>query len=76
MKEAQGDTRFVPEVWPPTKDVYVSIEVLTKSWVFFNHNPPKLSQISTWFSLSIPTERRAIQTFGTSQQSLGAPGQP
>jgi hypothetical protein len=33
------DTRFVPEVQPPTKDAYVSIEELTKSQVSFNPNP-------------------------------------
>jgi hypothetical protein len=76
MQETQGDTRFVPEVQLPTKDANVSIEKLTKSQVSFNPNPPKLSQRSTWFSLSIPIKRRAIQTFRTSPQSLGAPGQP
>jgi hypothetical protein len=29
-------TRFVSEVWPPTKDAYVSIVELIKSWVSFN----------------------------------------
>jgi hypothetical protein len=33
------DTRFVPEVQPPTKDAYVSVEELTRSWVSFNPNP-------------------------------------
>jgi hypothetical protein len=61
MQEAQGDTRFIPEVQPPTKDAYISIEELTKSRVSFNHNPPKMSQRPTWFSLSIPMKRRVIQ---------------
>jgi hypothetical protein len=47
------DTRFVPEVWPPTKDAYVSIEELTKSRVSFNHN----------LHYKIPTKESAIQTF-------------
>jgi hypothetical protein len=42
MQEAQGDTRFVSEVWPTIKVAYVSIEELTKSQVSFNPNPPKL----------------------------------
>jgi hypothetical protein len=32
------DTRFLLEVWPPTKDAYVSIVELTKSQVSFNPN--------------------------------------
>jgi hypothetical protein len=44
------------------EDAYVSVEELTKSWISFNHNPPKMSQRPTWFSLSIPTKRRTIQT--------------
>jgi hypothetical protein len=56
------DTRFVSEVQPTTKVEYVSVEVLTKSWVSFNPNPPKFPPRSTWFSLSIPTKRRVIQT--------------
>jgi hypothetical protein len=62
MQEAQGDTRFVPEVLPTTKVAYVSIEVLTKSWVSFNPNPPKLPPRLTLFSLSNLTKRRTIQT--------------
>jgi hypothetical protein len=62
MQEAQGDTRFVPEVLPTTKVAYVSIEVLTKSRVSFNPNPPKLPPRLTLFSLSNPTKRRTIQT--------------
>jgi hypothetical protein len=62
MQETQGDTRFVLKVWPLTKDAYVSIEELTKSQVSFNPNPPKMSQRLTWFTLSIPMKRRAIQT--------------
>jgi hypothetical protein len=41
------DTRFVPEVWPTTKFAYVSVEVLTKSRVSFNPNPPKWRTIQT-----------------------------
>jgi hypothetical protein len=33
------DTRFLPEVRPPTKDAYVSVVELTKSRVSFNPNP-------------------------------------
>jgi hypothetical protein len=62
MQETQGDTRFVLKVWPQTKDVYVSVEELTKSQVSFNPNPPKMSQRLTWFTLSISMKRRAIQT--------------
>jgi hypothetical protein len=36
------DARFIPEVHPPTKDVYVSVEELTKSRIFFNHNPLRM----------------------------------
>jgi hypothetical protein len=56
------DTRFVPEVQPITKVAYVSIEELTKSWVSFNPNPPKLPPRPTRFLLSNPMKRRAIQT--------------
>jgi hypothetical protein len=62
MQETQGNIRFVPEVQPTTKVAHVSVEVLTKSQVSFNPNPPKLPPRSTQFSLSIPTKRRAIQT--------------
>jgi hypothetical protein len=62
MQEIQGDTRFVPKVQPTTKVACVSVKVLTKSQVSFNHNPPKLPPRSTRFSLSITTKRRAIQT--------------
>jgi hypothetical protein len=47
MQEAQGDTRFVPEVRSPTKDAYVSVEELTKSRIIFNRNPPKMLQRPT-----------------------------
>jgi hypothetical protein len=63
MQETQGDTRFVPKVCPTTKVAYVSIEVLTKSRVSINPNPPKLPLRSTQFSLSIPMKRRTKQTF-------------
>jgi hypothetical protein len=63
MQEAQEDTRFVPKVQLPTKDAYISVEELTKRHVSFNPNPPKLSQRPTWFSLSIPTKKKAIQAF-------------
>jgi hypothetical protein len=56
------DTRFILEVRPTTKVAYISVEVLTKSRVSFNPNPPKLPPRSTRFSLSIPMKRRAIQT--------------
>jgi hypothetical protein len=62
MQETQGDTRFVLKVWSTTKVAYVSIEVLTKSCVSFNPNPPKLPPRPTQCSLSIPTKRRPIQT--------------
>jgi hypothetical protein len=39
QNERYKDTRFLSEVRPPTKDVYVSIVGLTKSRVSFNHNP-------------------------------------
>jgi hypothetical protein len=32
------DTRFVSEVWSPTKDADVSVEELIKSQVSFNSN--------------------------------------
>jgi hypothetical protein len=66
------DTRFVPEVWPTTKVAYVSVEVLTKSQVSFNPNPPKLPPRPTRCSLSIPTKRRAIQTSQDSITILGS----
>jgi hypothetical protein len=47
MQEAQGDTRFDAKFWTPTKNAYVSVEELTKSWVSFNPNPPKMSQRPT-----------------------------
>jgi hypothetical protein len=56
------DTRFVPEVQSTIKVAYVSIEKLTKSWVSFNPNPPKLPPRSTRFLLSKPMKRGAIQT--------------
>jgi hypothetical protein len=62
MQQAQGDTRFVLKVWSTKKVTYVSIKMLTKSQISFNPNPPKLPPRLTWFSLSIPTKRRAIQT--------------
>jgi hypothetical protein len=34
---------FFSKVWSPTKDVYVSVEELTKSCVSFIPNPPKMS---------------------------------
>jgi hypothetical protein len=73
MQEAQGDTRFVSENPPPIKDAYVSVEELTKSWVSFNPNPPKMSQRPTLFSLSIPMKRRAIQTSQGFTTILGSP---
>jgi hypothetical protein len=33
------DTIFLPEVRAHTKDAYVSVVELTKSWVSFNPNP-------------------------------------
>jgi hypothetical protein len=57
------DTRFVREIQPTTKVAYVSVEVLIKSRVSLNPNPPKLPPRSNRFSLSISTKRRAIQTF-------------
>jgi hypothetical protein len=66
------DTRFVPEVWPTTKIAYVTVEVLTKSRVCFNPNPPKLPQRPTWCSLSILTKRRVIQTSRDSTTILGS----
>jgi hypothetical protein len=62
MQETEGDTRFIPEVWPTTKVAYDSIEELTKSRVSFNHNPPKLPSRSIRFLLSNPMKRGVIQT--------------
>jgi hypothetical protein len=56
------DTIFISEVQPTTNVVYISIEVLTKSRISFNPNPPKLPPRLTYYSISIPTKRRAIQT--------------
>jgi hypothetical protein len=39
QNERHKDTRFLPEVHPPTKDAYVFVVELTKSWVSFNPNP-------------------------------------
>jgi hypothetical protein len=36
--ERHNDTRFLPEVRPPTKDAYISVVELIKSWVSFNPN--------------------------------------
>jgi hypothetical protein len=66
------DTRFVPQVQPTTKVAYVFIEELTKSRLSFNPNPPKLLPRSSWFALSIPTKRRAIQTSQDSITILGS----
>jgi hypothetical protein len=62
MQETKGDTRFVPEVRLTTKVAYGSVEVLTKSRVSFNSNPPKLPPRPTRCSLSIHMRRRIIQT--------------
>jgi hypothetical protein len=72
MQEKQGDTRFIPEVQSTTKITYVSVEVLTKSRVSFNPNPLKLPPRPTRCSLSIPTKRRAIQTFRDSTTIVGS----
>jgi hypothetical protein len=72
MQETQGDTRFVPKVQPTTKVAYIFVEELTKSWVSLNHSPPKLPPRSTWFSLSIPMKRRAIQTSPDFTTTLGS----
>jgi hypothetical protein len=74
MQEAQGDTRFVPEVWSTPKVVYISIEELIKSWVSFNPNPPKFPPRPTRCSLSILTKRRAIQTSRTHHTPWELPG--
>jgi hypothetical protein len=47
MQEAQGETRFIPVVRPPTKNAYVSVEELIKSRVSFHPNLPKMSQRPT-----------------------------
>jgi hypothetical protein len=67
------DTRFVLEVQPTTMVAYVSVEVLTKSRISFNPNPPKLLPRTTRFSLLIPTKRRAIQTSRDFTTILGSP---
>jgi hypothetical protein len=66
------DTRFIPEVQPTTKVAYVFVEVLTKNRVSFNPNPSKLPPRLTRCLLSIPTKRRAIQTFWDSTTILGS----
>jgi hypothetical protein len=72
MQETQGDTIFVPKIRPTIKIAYVSIEVLTKSRVSFNPNPPKLPPRLTRCSLSIPTKGRTIQTSRNSTTILGS----
>jgi hypothetical protein len=72
LQETQGDTKFVPEVQPTTKVVYVSVEGLTKSRISFNHNPPKLPSRPARCSLSILMKRRVIQTSRYSTITLGS----
>jgi hypothetical protein len=66
------ETRYVPKVWPTTNVAYISVEVLTKSRVSFNPNPPKLPPRPTRCSLSIPMKRRTIQTSRDSTTILGS----
>jgi hypothetical protein len=64
QNERHKDTRFLPEVRPPTKDAYVSVVELTKSRVAFNPNPLRtITKIESGFHYQIPTMERAIQTF-------------
>jgi hypothetical protein len=62
MQGIQRDIRFVSKVRPTTKVAYVSIEHLTKSYISFKPNPPKLPPKPIRCSLSIPTKSRTIQT--------------